>query len=99
MEKFGNGLLKRVNMLTGEWSVDQKLILKGEIIITTPEIWDSVSRKWKQRKIVQNINLYIIDEIHLIGSDNGPTLEIVVSRIRYITQQLKMNGIRNLHLR
>eukprot|EP01125_Pyxidicula_operculata_P014589 TRINITY_DN4878_c0_g1_i1.p1 TRINITY_DN4878_c0_g1~~TRINITY_DN4878_c0_g1_i1.p1 ORF type:complete len:2162 (+),score=668.51 TRINITY_DN4878_c0_g1_i1:53-6538(+) len=87
-KKFA-GLDKQVNKLTGEWNVDQKLIGKADIVITTADIWDGISRNWRKRKIIQAVKLYIVDEIHLIGSDNGPTLEIVVSRIRYISQQLK----------
>ena len=30
-----------------------------------------LSRRWKQRKNVQNVNLFIVDELHLIGGDNG----------------------------
>jgi hypothetical protein len=32
---------------------------------------------------VQNVRLFIVDELHLIGGDMGPTLEVVVSRMRY----------------
>ena len=30
-----------------------------------------LSRRWKQRKNVQNINLFIVDELHLIGGEVG----------------------------
>ncbi len=29
----------------------------------------------------------IIDEIHLLGADRGPILEVIVSRMRYIATQ------------
>lgn len=48
-----------------------KLLGKGNIIISTPEKWDILSRRWKQRKNVQNVNLFIVDEVHLIGGENG----------------------------
>eukprot|EP01124_Arcella_intermedia_P027745 TRINITY_DN5491_c0_g1_i1.p1 TRINITY_DN5491_c0_g1~~TRINITY_DN5491_c0_g1_i1.p1 ORF type:complete len:1958 (-),score=488.84 TRINITY_DN5491_c0_g1_i1:48-5852(-) len=88
-DKFGQLLSLKVFVLTGEWTTDQKLMNSGHILIATPEVWDNISRRWKQRKAVQSVGLYIIDELHLIGSEGGPTLEVVVSRIRYITQQLK----------
>ena len=34
--------------------------------------WDILSRRWKQRKDVQNVRLFIIDDIHLIGGEKGP---------------------------
>ncbi|XP_047146915.1 DExH-box ATP-dependent RNA helicase DExH12 [Vigna umbellata] len=91
--KFGNGLKLRVVELTGETATDLKLLEKGQIIISTPEKWDALSRRWKQRKHVQQVSLFIIDELHLIGGQGGPVLEVVVSRMRYIASQVE-NKIR-----
>jgi pre-mRNA-splicing helicase BRR2 len=86
-------LEKAVTVLTGDSVVDLKLLDRGDIILSTPENWDQMSRRWKQRKQVQNVKLFIIDELHLIGSvQSGPTMEVIVSRMRYISQQLKMNA-------
>ncbi|KAL0446212.1 UNVERIFIED_CONTAM: DExH-box ATP-dependent RNA helicase DExH12 [Sesamum latifolium] len=92
-KKFGEGLGIRVVELTGETATDLKLLEKGQIIISTPEKWDALSRRWKQRKHVQQVSLFIIDELHLIGGQGGPILEIIVSRMRYIASQLE-NKIR-----
>ena len=46
---------------------------QGNIIISTPQKWDVLSRRWKQRKNVQNVNLFIVDELHLIGGEEGVT--------------------------
>ncbi|KAJ4827132.1 DExH-box ATP-dependent RNA helicase DExH12 [Turnera subulata] len=91
--KFGGGLGLRVVELTGETATDLKLLEKGQIIISTPEKWDALSRRWKQRKFVQQVSLFIIDELHLIGGQGGPVLEVVVSRMRYIASQIE-NKIR-----
>lgn len=74
-------------MLTGETGTDLKLLAKGNIIISTPEKWDVLSRRWKQRKNVQNVNLFIVDDLQLIGGEEGPVMEIVCSRMRYIASQ------------
>ncbi|KAJ8316877.1 hypothetical protein KUTeg_004781 [Tegillarca granosa] len=87
--KFGLQLGKKVVLLTGETGTDLKLLAKGNIIIGTPEKWDVLSRRWKLRKNVQNINLFIVDELHLIGGDVGPVLEVICSRMRYISSQLE----------
>ncbi|KAL5244354.1 hypothetical protein ACI65C_011764 [Semiaphis heraclei] len=84
---FGIGLARKVVLLTGEIGTDLKLLAKGQIIVTTAEKWDVLSRRWKQRKNVQNINLFIVDELQLIGGEDGPVLEIVCSRMRYIASQ------------
>jgi pre-mRNA-splicing helicase BRR2 len=85
--KFGQRLGVRVVELTGETATDIKLLEKGQIIISTPERWDVLSRRWKQRKHVQQVSLFVVDELHLIGGEGGPILEVIVSRMRYIGSQ------------
>jgi pre-mRNA-splicing helicase BRR2 len=93
-QKFGeNGLGKKVVQLTGETTADLKLLDKGNLVLATPQSWDMLSRRWKQRKNVQNVKLFIVDELHLIGGEVGPCLEIIVSRMRYISSQTE-NGCR-----
>ncbi|CAN1127789.1 DExH-box ATP-dependent RNA helicase DExH12 [Linum perenne] len=92
-KKFGKGLGLRVVELTGETATDLKLIEKGQIIVSTPEKWDALSRRWKQRKYVQQVSLFVTDELHLIGGQGGPVLEVIVSRMRYIASQTE-NKIR-----
>lgn len=87
--KFGQLLGKKVVLLTGETGTDLKLLAKGQVIITTAEKWDVLSRRWKQRKNVQNVNLFIVDELHLIGGEDGPVIEVVCSRMRYISSQIE----------
>ncbi|KAG7251164.1 hypothetical protein CRUP_001978 [Coryphaenoides rupestris] len=47
--------------------------------------WDGVSRSWQNRSYVQNVAILIIDEIHLLGEDRGPVLEVIVSRTNFIS--------------
>ncbi|XP_071957394.1 U5 small nuclear ribonucleoprotein 200 kDa helicase-like [Antedon mediterranea] len=89
--KFQMLLGKKVVLLTGETSTDLKLLAKGNIIVSTPEKWDVLSRRWKQRKNVQNVNLFVVDELQLTGGDNGPVLEVICSRMRYISSQIERN--------
>jgi pre-mRNA-splicing helicase BRR2 len=85
-QKFG-AIGKNVCMLTGETSTDLRRLKEGNIIIGTPSHWDILSRRWKQRKNVQNVTLFIADELHLVGGDDGPIFEVVCSRMRYIPTQ------------
>lgn len=86
-EKFGMGLGVSVAQLTGEGISDLKLLERSNIIISTPEHWDMLSRRWKQRKAVQGVSLFVVDEVHLLGGSKGPVLEIITSRMRYIGSQ------------
>ena len=87
--RLGDKLGARVVSLTGETAVDLKLLEKGQVVIATPQQWDVISRRWKQRKNVQNVTLFIADELHLIGGAVGPIMEVVTSRMRYISSQLE----------
>ncbi|KAI9681508.1 MAG: hypothetical protein M1817_002792 [Caeruleum heppii] len=79
--------------LTGDNTPDTRTIRDADIIITTPEKWDGISRSWQTRGYVRKVSLVIIDEIHLLGGDRGPILEIIVSRMNYIAAQSK-NSLR-----
>ncbi|KAG0004796.1 activating signal cointegrator 1 complex subunit [Modicella reniformis] len=79
---------KKLVELTGDVTPDIKSIEGSDIIITTPEKWDGISRNWQTRQYVQKVSLVIIDEIHLLGGDRGPILEVIVSRMNYIGAQL-----------
>lgn len=57
----------RVVELTGDVTPDMRAIAKADLIVTTPEKWDGVSRSWQNRSYVQKVAILIIDEIHLLG--------------------------------
>ncbi|CAN6668065.1 RQC trigger complex helicase Slh1p [Trichomonascus vanleenenianus] len=73
--------------LTGDSSPDAETIRRADIIITTPEKFDGISRSWQTRKFVQQVSLIIMDEIHLLASDRGPILEMIVSRMNYVSEK------------
>ncbi|XP_056902456.1 activating signal cointegrator 1 complex subunit 3 isoform X2 [Takifugu flavidus] len=80
-EKLG----KKVVELTGDVTPDMRAIAQADLIVTTPEKWDGVSRSWQNRSYVQKVSILIIDEIHLLGEDRGPVLEVIVSRTNFIS--------------
>ncbi|KAG7448800.1 Sec63-domain-containing protein [Guyanagaster necrorhizus] len=81
---------KEIVSLTGETSADLRLLEKGDVIICTPSQWDVLSRRWRQRKNVQNIGLLIADEVQLVGGEVGPTYEVIISRTRYVSAQTEV---------
>ena len=58
----------RVVELTGDVTPDMRAIVAADVIVTTPEKWDGVSRSWQTRKYVKDVALLVIDEIHLLGT-------------------------------
>ncbi|KAG6687042.1 hypothetical protein I3842_11G050800 [Carya illinoinensis] len=78
---------KEMVEMTGDYTPDLMALLSADIIISTPEKWDGISRNWHSRSYVKKVGLMILDEIHLLGADRGPILEVIVSRMRYISSQ------------
>ncbi|KAF2937977.1 hypothetical protein DAI22_03g087400 [Oryza sativa Japonica Group] len=78
---------KKMVEMTGDFTPDMMALLSADIIISTPEKWDGISRSWHSRSYVMKVGLMILDEIHLLGADRGPILEVIVSRMRYISSQ------------
>ncbi len=77
--------------LTGDTAPDFRAIEKADVIVTTPEKWDGISRSWQNRKYVQAMRLLVIDEIHLLGDERGPVLEVIVSRTNFIASHTNHN--------
>ncbi|KAI9654435.1 MAG: Sec63 [Alyxoria varia] len=76
----------RCEELTGD-SDPSKLhhVENADIIVTTPEKWDSITRKWKDRKkTMDSIRLFLIDEVHILKEDRGASLEAIVSRMKFV---------------
>lgn len=52
-------LHRRVVELTGDTSPDIRAIEKADVIVTTPEKWDGISRSWQNR----SVHLYRVCEL------------------------------------
>lgn len=78
---------KEIVKLSGETTADLKLLERGDLILATPSQWDVLSRQWQRRKNIQNIQLFIADELHMLGGQGGYIYEIIVSRMHYIRSQ------------
>ena len=86
-EKRFQPLGKTVVKLSGETTADLKVLERGDLVLATPSQWDVLSRQWQRRKNVQTVQLFIADELHLLGGHGGFIYEIIVSRMHYIALQ------------
>ena len=82
---------KQIVKLTGETTADLKTLEKGDLILATPTQWDVLSRQWQRRKNVQSVQLFIADELHMLGGQGGFIYEIIVSRMHYVALQTESN--------
>ncbi|KAI8897262.1 Sec63 Brl domain-containing protein [Globomyces pollinis-pini] len=70
--------------------------MKSNIIVTTPEKWDSITRQWDDTKnLMDHIGLLLVDEIHMLKDGiRGATLEVVISRMKSLRKLSKTNQLR-----
>lgn len=76
LEPFGI----KVSELTGDRNLTKQQISETQMIITTPEKWDVITRKSSDTSYTNLVRLIIIDEIHLLHDERGPVLESIVAR-------------------
>ena len=77
--------------LTGDTDQNNlRNVQSANIIVTTPEKWDSITRKWKDHeKLMRLVKLFLIDEVHILAEDRGATLEAVVSRMKSVGSDVR----------
>ncbi|TID14932.1 hypothetical protein CANINC_004603 [Pichia inconspicua] len=70
----------KVEELTGDSNLTKHQIEETQILVTTPEKWDVITRKNNDASYINLVKLVIIDEIHLLHDERGPVLENIVAR-------------------
>ena len=70
----------KVAELTGDSQLTKQQISETQIIVTTPEKWDVITRKSTDTSYTNLVRLIIVDEIHLLHDDRGPVLESILAR-------------------
>ncbi|XP_036344194.1 probable ATP-dependent DNA helicase HFM1 [Rhagoletis pomonella] len=84
-------------LITGDSELDELARLRdAQVIITTPEKWDSLTRHWRDcRDAISSVRLFLIDEVHLLNEDiRGPVLEAIVSRMHTIARDTMIEPLR-----
>ncbi|KAH9644006.1 hypothetical protein HF086_004267 [Spodoptera exigua] len=75
------GLGISVRELTGDMKLTKTEVQQTQMIVTTPEKWDVVTRKGAtDTELASIVKLLIIDEVHLLHGDRGPIVEAIVAR-------------------
>ncbi|KAJ2162499.1 Pre-mRNA splicing [Coemansia sp. RSA 552] len=83
----------RVAELTGDSQLTKQQITETQLIVTTPEKWDVVTRKGGEGSYTTLVRLVIIDEVHLLHDDRGPVLEALVCRVRRAQDPVRLVGL------
>jgi activating signal cointegrator complex subunit 3 len=69
-----------VKELTGDMQLTKTELEETQMIVTTPEKWDVITRKSSDMSMSMLVKLLIIDEVHLLNDDRGAVIEALVAR-------------------
>lgn len=80
----------RIVLITGDVnaSSSESRILNADLILTTAEKWDSVTRGIGSRTrshMASHISLLLLDEVHQVGDSRGGIFELVVTRMLVVS--------------
>ncbi|KAJ7895943.1 Sec63 Brl domain-containing protein [Mycena olivaceomarginata] len=71
----------QVRELTDDMQLTEPEIAQTQVIVTTPEKWDLVTRKpTGEGELASSLKLLIIDEVHLLNEKRGAVIETIVAR-------------------
>ena len=92
VEKFTSKLTKSLRLivreLTGDMQLSRAEAESANVLVTTPEKWDVVTRKGgsDDTSLGNQCGLLIIDEVHLLADDRGAVIESVVARVHRLVE-------------
>ena len=82
----------RVGIATGDFDRRDDMLGRNDIIVATSEKVDSLLRN--NARWISEITLLVIDEVHLIDSQNrGPVVEMVIAKLRYRNPSMQVIGL------
>lgn len=80
-----------VKEYTGDMQLTKAEVAESQLLVSTPEKYDVITRKGGDGSLGTLVSLIIIDEVHLLADDRGSVIEIIVARTqRYVESSQKM---------
>lgn len=82
-----------VALVTGDTEPDRDFLYRADVIVSTPEKWDGITRRREATAgLLEQLGLICIDEVHLLNEKRGACLEGIVSRCRLLQTKCKAAG-------
>eukprot|EP01038_Epipyxis_sp_PR26KG_P011120 gene11120-14924_t len=80
-----------VREFTGDMQLTKQEVAESQILVSTPEKFDVITRKGGDGSLTTMVSLIIIDEVHLLAEDRGAVIETIVARMqRYVESSQKL---------
>ncbi|MHA2429417.1 MAG: DEAD/DEAH box helicase [Promethearchaeota archaeon] len=93
-KKYYSRFNVNIELSIGDYDVDDSVLAKADIIMTTYEKMDSILRNFYDKEWIHEISTVIVDEIHIIGeSDRGPRLESLIVRLNEFLHHPQIIGL------
>uniref|UniRef100_A0A914I9P9 Activating signal cointegrator 1 complex subunit 3 n=2 Tax=Globodera TaxID=31242 RepID=A0A914I9P9_GLORO len=89
-DKFHRKLGHSIVEVSGDNTPEVHELNQASILITTPEKWDGITRYAEAKRYVKQVELLIIDEIHLLGVERGAVLEAIITRIKSMARRREL---------
>ncbi len=90
-KKYSNELKIRTTISTGDFDSNSKYLQNYDVIFTTYEKTESLLRH--KAEWLSSVGLLIVDEIHEIDSNRGPTIEIMITKLLLLNPKLQVLGL------
>jgi len=89
--KYSKELNIKATISTGDFDSSSKYLQNYDIIFTTYEKTESLLRH--KAEWLSLIGLLVVDEIHEIDSDRGPTIEIMITKLLLLNPKMQVLGL------
>ncbi|MAG17960.1 MAG: ATP-dependent DNA helicase [Candidatus Diapherotrites archaeon] len=89
--KYSKELGIKTVLSTGDFDSAGKYLSQKDIIFTTYEKLNSLLNH--RADWLSEIGLLVVDEIHSIGSDRGATLEMLITKLRFLNKNIQVLGL------
>ena len=85
-----------IALVTGDSdSQSFRQIASSHLILTTPEKWDSITRRWTDHFfLIGSVKLLLIDEVHMLGDEQrGACLESLICRMKTVQRAAQSQAL------
>jgi len=87
-KKYSKQFSIKATISTGDLDSSGKRLENNDIIFTTYEKLDSLLRH--KAGWLDSVGLLVVDEVHSIDSDRGPTLELVMTKFKFVSPKMQV---------
>ncbi|MFH1545238.1 MAG: DEAD/DEAH box helicase [archaeon] len=90
-KKYSEKLNVKLTISTGDFDSSSHYLNNYDIIFSTYEKVDSLLRH--KAEWLKEIGLLVVDEVHEIDSERGPTVEMVITKLRSLNPRLQIMAL------